>query len=222
MILLTVVVIIASTVVALVSLAIQYWYVTLPAIALIIIYKKRDKIFPKRKEKYNSLYWDENLKSYSWHSRWNRKTSWDNYAYEQNERKRIPHRKKKIAAKEKNRDERIPLEEKAQKRKRKNSKTDYETIKEKKKPKNKRPKKYWFERTFKTLGRKFKQSDTYDISDCLELLNLDRDCSEKQIKERYRELALRYHPDRAKNQDSEKFKAINNAYEMLLDNLEVV
>ena len=104
MILLTVVVIIASIVVALVSLAIQYWYVTLPAIALIIIYKKRDKIFPKRKEKYNSQYWDENLKSYSWHSRWNRKASGDNYAYEQNERKRIPHRKKKIAVKEKNRE----------------------------------------------------------------------------------------------------------------------
>ena len=54
--------------------------------------------------------------------------------------------------------------------------------------------------------------DYYDI------LGVSRDASKEEIKKAYRKLALEYHPDRNKSTDAEeKFKAINEAYEILSD-----
>jgi len=56
------------------------------------------------------------------------------------------------------------------------------------------------------------QRDYYDI------LGLKKDASESQIKSAYRQLALKYHPDRNKEKDAEtKFKEINEAYQVLSD-----
>jgi len=55
--------------------------------------------------------------------------------------------------------------------------------------------------------------------DYYELLGVDRDADQKEIKKAYRKLAKKYHPDM--NQDgedtSEKFKEISEAYEILSD-----
>jgi molecular chaperone DnaJ len=54
--------------------------------------------------------------------------------------------------------------------------------------------------------------------DYYEVLGIDRNATEGQIKEAFRKLAFKYHPDH--NQDDgaeEKFKEINEAYEMLSD-----
>src|SRR6056297_3754688 len=55
--------------------------------------------------------------------------------------------------------------------------------------------------------------------DYYELLGVDRDADQKDIKKAYRKLAKKYHPDM--NQDgkdtSEKFKEISEAYEILSD-----
>ena len=55
-----------------------------------------------------------------------------------------------------------------------------------------------------------------DYKDYYEVLGVDRKADEKEIKSAYRQLALKYHPD--KNPDSEEhFKEINEAYEVLGD-----
>ena len=55
-----------------------------------------------------------------------------------------------------------------------------------------------------------------------QILGLPSDASPRKIKEKYRKLAKRYHPDRIsdpaqKSHHAEKFKAINEAYEALSD-----
>ena len=54
-----------------------------------------------------------------------------------------------------------------------------------------------------------------------EILNVDRQASESQIKKAYHKLALKYHPDRNKDGNikecEEKFKEISGAYEVLGD-----
>jgi curved DNA-binding protein len=55
-----------------------------------------------------------------------------------------------------------------------------------------------------------------DYKDYYEVLGVDRKADEQEIKSAYRQLALKYHPD--KNPDSEEhFKEINEAYEVLGD-----
>ena len=196
---------IIAMIVAIVMLAVEYWYVTLTIIGLIILYLKKDKIFSKRAKKYHYQYRQEYVpnensqQGQSWDERW--KDPWESNTSDS---------KKKI-----------PLEYKTSKKKRENFK-DIFGEDEKESSSHEGNQKFWFEENFKQTGEKFNHSDTYSIRDCLELLNLDEDCTLKEIKEKYRELVLRYHPDKSENSSQEKIKAINNAYEMLLDNLEVI
>ena len=49
-------------------------------------------------------------------------------------------------------------------------------------------------------------------------LGISRDASQEEIKNAYRKLALRYHPDRNKSSDAEeKFKEVSEAYAILSD-----
>jgi chaperone protein DnaJ len=53
--------------------------------------------------------------------------------------------------------------------------------------------------------------------DCYEVLGVDRDASEDQIKKAYRKLAMKYHPDRnpGDKEAEEKFKEATESYEIL-------
>ncbi|ADO76801.1 molecular chaperone DnaJ [Halanaerobium praevalens] len=54
--------------------------------------------------------------------------------------------------------------------------------------------------------------------DYYELLGVDRDADQKEIKRAYRKLAKKYHPDMNQDKDtSDKFKEISEAYEILSD-----
>ncbi|MFQ6062011.1 MAG: molecular chaperone DnaJ [Methanosarcinales archaeon] len=54
--------------------------------------------------------------------------------------------------------------------------------------------------------------------DYYEILGVDRNATEKEIKKAYRKLAMKYHPDRNKSKDAEeKFKEISEAYAVLSD-----
>ena len=50
-----------------------------------------------------------------------------------------------------------------------------------------------------------------------QILNLPHDCSQNEIKKRYHELALRYHPDKNNETNIEFFHKIQEAYETLYD-----
>ena len=57
-----------------------------------------------------------------------------------------------------------------------------------------------------------RKRDYYDV------LGVERNASEEEIKKAFRKLALEYHPDRNKNDDAaDKFKEINEAYQILSD-----
>ena len=56
--------------------------------------------------------------------------------------------------------------------------------------------------------------------DYYEVLEVSRDCSGAELKKAYRKLALKYHPDRNpdNHEAEEKFKIVNEAYQILSDN----
>ena len=56
-----------------------------------------------------------------------------------------------------------------------------------------------------------------DFKDYYRILGVDRKADDKTIKSAYRRLARKHHPDVAKGKDADRFKEINEAYEVLSD-----
>jgi DnaJ-class molecular chaperone len=63
------------------------------------------------------------------------------------------------------------------------------------------------------VSMRFSRDDLYQVLGLSDFASID------EVKRKYRELALKYHPDRVpeaqKKQAEERFKIINNAYEIL-------
>jgi DnaJ-class molecular chaperone len=56
-----------------------------------------------------------------------------------------------------------------------------------------------------------------EFKDYYKILGVERSADDKAIKSAYRRLARKHHPDVAKGKDGERFKEINEAYEVLSD-----
>ena len=65
--------------------------------------------------------------------------------------------------------------------------------------------------------------DAVDLDECYEILGLPNDAEFSEVKKRYRELALKHHPDRCKDKKEaeRKFKEIAAAYEKIKESVEV-
>lgn len=66
---------------------------------------------------------------------------------------------------------------------------------------------------FRDIPGNFTESQEIDNTKLYQILEVDRNASQEEIKKSYRKLAIKYHPD--KGGDGEKFKEINAAYEVL-------
>ena len=65
--------------------------------------------------------------------------------------------------------------------------------------------------------------DSVNLDECYAVLNLPRDAEFAQVKKRYRELALKHHPDKCENKEEaeKKFKEIVLAYEAIKNSIAV-
>ena len=75
---------------------------------------------------------------------------------------------------------------------------------------------------FRRFAEEF--NNRFGIGKYYKVLELDTNATLKQIKARYRELALKWHPDRnkaGKGQATKKFTKINDAYEKIIENMRV-
>ena len=83
----------------------------------------------------------------------------------------------------------------------------------------------WIEREWEFFKKHKKSSSEYsentlDASEAYEILGLSMTVTLDQVKERFRELALRWHPDKndsaIKKECERKFVRINHAYETIM------
>jgi hypothetical protein len=65
-------------------------------------------------------------------------------------------------------------------------------------------------------GQDYEEEDFYPLkrSNSYEILGIDRDADEEEIKKAFRKMALKTHPD--KGGDEEQFKKVREAYECLI------
>ena len=168
---------------------IDYWYITVPVIALIIIYAKIKSNRARAKKDSKS----------AWHDReeWTRRQSADNestwgYQYTQEEKAKDQRRWEEWERE---------FEEECEREEQEMNET-------------------WEE--FRRFAEEF--NNRFGIGKYYKVLELDTNATFEQVKDRYRELALKWHPDRnktGKEQAAKKFTKINEAYEKIVENMRV-
>ena len=184
-----------------VKILIDYWYITVPTIALIIIYAKIKSNRTRAKKDSKS----------AWHER----EEWTDYINADDESAwHDPLKDKQQSAwgyqytqEEKDKDQREQEE----------WEREFEEECE-------REEQEWNEtwEEFRRFAEEF--NNKFGIGKYYKVLELDTNATFEQIKARYRELALKWHPDRnktGKEQATKKFTKINEAYEKIIENMRV-
>ena len=184
-----------------VKILIDYWYITVPTIALIIIYAKIKSNRTRAKKDSKS----------AWHER----EEWTDYINADDESAwHDPLKDKQQSAwgyqytqEEKDKDQREQEE----------WEREFEEECE-------REEQEWNEtwEEFRRFAEEF--NNKFGIGKYYKVLELDTNATFEQIKARYRELALKWHPDRnktGKEEAAKKFTKINEAYEKIIENMRV-
>ena len=182
-----------------------YWYITFPAVALIIIYKKRNSIrklkFRKREPKLSThgvMSSSELNKRIEWVRHQNaederrRKEFWENFwkQYESEFRQKS--------------DQKALDDETAEDRRKRGDEN--------------------FEEAWEEYKEKFEQDEDENLVKCYRLLGLKQSATYDELRQRFRELALKYHPDKNKTkkiQAAKKFTKILEAYEKIIEKMKV-
>ena len=198
---------------AVVKTLIDYWYITVPTIALIIIYAKIKSNRSRAKKDSKS----------AWHEReeWTRQQSVDDeYWHESEEWTR-----QQSADDESTWEYQYTQEEKDKDQRRwEEWEREFEEECEREEQEWEREEQEWNEtwEEFRRFAEEF--NNRFGIGKYYKVLELDTNATLKQIKARYRELALKWHPDRnkaGKGQATKKFTKINDAYEKIIENMRV-
>ena len=206
-----IIVVIGVMILAIIALAIMFWYITLPIIGLLIFFwKYPDWAEKRRREKEAKItrqyYADQEQKKRD-EEQWQRERSlW----LEEQRRKDSEIKQKQSwtifrtkndhpsSTKEKNVIKQKAIGFASIPRKRKNGDI-YDQ----------------FESRFEEMKYELENLDQLTIGRCYTIFGLEHDASVQQIKERFRILALEYHPDRNKDAQ-EKFSLIYHVYRMIL------
>ena len=201
--------------------AIVFWYITIPVIALIIVYKKRKSIWkPKDKtflndevrENYKNgtmgEYYNEHNNSHQqYQSAWHERDEWTRQQNAEDERRTREFWEEFWENHE-------PEEQNWQKA------IDGEIFKGKRKPQDED-----FEDTWQEFKDQFEQEyEDEDYAEYYKILGLTQGVTYEEVKRRFRELALKYHPDKYKGNKqtaAEKFKKIFEAYNKIREKMKM-
>ena len=188
-----------------VKILIDYWYITVPTIALIIIYAKIKSNRAKAKKDSKS----------AWHER----EEWTDYINADDESAwHDPLKDRQQSADDESNWYQYTQEEKDKDQRRWDEwEREFEEECE-------REEQEWNEtwEEFRRFAEEF--NNKFGIGKYYKVLELDTNATLEQIKARYRELALKWHPDRnktGKEQATKKFTKINEAYEKIIENMKV-
>ena len=200
--------------------AIVFWYITIPVIALIIIYKKRKSIWkPKNTTFLNdevrqhyqndtmSEYYNEHNNSHQqYQSAWHERDEWTRQQNAEDERRTMEFWEEFW-------EDNNPEEQSWQKA------IFDETFEDEQEQEED------FEDAWQEFKDQFEQEcEDEDYAEYYKTLGLTQGATYEEVKRRFRELALKYHPDRYKGNKqtaAEKFKNIFEAYNKIKEEMEM-
>ena len=197
-----------------------YWYITFPAVALIIIYKKRKSI------------WKSNLHRTSSYGKRHYYSKGQRYEYESNQtnfgqsEQSEWHKRAEWVRQQNAEDERRRKEFWENFWKQYESefwqKGDYKALDDETAEDRRRRGDENFEDAWEEYKEKFEQDEDENLAKYYRLLGLKQSATYDELRQRFRELALKYHPDKNKTkkiQAAKKFTKILEAYEKIIESM---
>ena len=215
--------VIAVLVILIVYLAITFWYITIPVIALIIVYKKRKSIWKPKDTTFLNDEVREHYKNGTMHDYYNEEDN-SNQQYES-----AWHEREEWVRQQAAEDERRTREfweqfwksYDSEFRQRSDQKAlDDETVEERRKRGDEN-----FEEAWEEFREKFGQDDEDEnYAKYYKLLGIPVDATYDEVRKRFHKLVLKYHPDKykgSKKKAAEKFKKIFEAHQKIMERMRV-
>ena len=204
-----------------VYLAIIYWYITIPAIALIIVYKKRNSIWKPKDETFLNDEVREHYKNGTMHDYYNEDSN-SNQQYEGDWHEREEWVRQQAAEDERRTREfweQFWKSYDSEFRQRSDQKAlDDETVEERRKRGDEN-----FEEAWEEFREKFGQdNEDENYAKYYKLLGIPMDATYDEVRKRFHKLVLKYHPDKykgSKKKAAEKFKKIFEAYQKIMERM---